>query len=154
MQILHPFFLVIFLALIVLFLVNEKLKESDVKYALIFVGFLMIIGAGGRDWVGADYPAYRGMYYEAFPLYTTYSDIFDKALFRPNSMEIEWAYVLLNKLIFEFQLPFFVVTMIMAGTSISLQFSTFRKFSPAPFMSILFYFIPIYFISESGQILK
>jgi len=132
-------------------MLEERLSDSAKKYALIFLGIALVIGAGGRDWVGADYPVYRRMYFEGFPFHTTYLDVWNKALFRPNSMEIEWLFVFINKIFFDFQMPFFMITMIMAIGSIWLQFSTFRKYSAAPLLSLLFYFMPIYFFSDCGQ---
>ena len=48
---------------------------------IIFVGFSLIILAGFRYFVGADYPIYRNLY-SGFSLYTDYSDVFKKATFQ------------------------------------------------------------------------
>lgn len=151
MHLLHPIFLIIFLAMILLFFTEEKLSDSAQKYSMIFIGILLVIGAGGRDWVGADFPVYYRMYFDGFPNFTTYADVWHKATFQPNSMEIEWLYVLLNKIFYDLRMPFFMITMVMIIGSVWLQFSTFRKYSAAPMLSLLFYFMPLYFFADCGQ---
>ena len=151
MHLLHPIYLIIFGILLVAFGMGDRISRVDSKKILFFVAALMIIMAGGRQDVGADFPVYSRMYYIGFPNYTTYADVLDKALFRPNSMEIEWLYVLLNKVMFDFGMPFFVVTFIMATGSVLLQLNTFNKFSELPVLSMLFYFMAIYFFTDSGQ---
>lgn len=151
MHLLHPIYLIIFGILLVVFAMGDRIARPDAKKILFVVAALMIVMAGGRQDVGADFPVYSRMYYIGFPNYTTYGDIWDKALFRPNSMEIEWLYVLLNKLLFDFGMPFFVVTFIMATGSVLLQLNTFNNFSELPVLSMLFYFMAIYFFTDSGQ---
>lgn len=151
MDILHPIYIFIFIVLLVTFLISDTLPQKQTNSILWFCAVLMIIACGGRDWVGADYPVYREMYEVGFPLYTSYSDVLDKALFRPNAMDIEWAFVLLNKLVFDFGLTFYTMTFIMAGVSITLQLKTFLKYSAVPVLSFLFYYMATYFFTESGQ---
>ncbi len=151
MHLLHPIYLVIFAILLAVFAINNNLQKSDTNKILIFVAVLMIIAAGGRQNVGADFPVYSKMYYFGFPNYTTYLDVWNKATFQPNSMEIEWLYVLINKIFFDFGFPFFVITFIMVISSVSLQLNTFLKYSEMPVLSMLFYFMAIYFFTDSGQ---
>lgn len=151
MSFLHPIFLVIFGLLLFLLIKGEEVDKKNSKLFLLFVCFLMIIGAGGRYYVGADYPVYKHMYEESLPLYTSYKDVFDKALFRPNSMEIEWLFVLINKILFDFGLSFHVLTFLLATISITLLYKTFTKYSTFPALSFLFYFMAIYFYSDAGQ---
>ena len=66
----------------------------------------MVIAVGFRINVGADYPVYK-MLFRDFSIYVNYGDVWDKAVFRPNTVEIEWIFVLLNKIIFDFGLPFY-----------------------------------------------
>lgn len=118
---------------------------------LYFCAFLMIIAAGFRTDVGADYPVYNRLYWLGFPNYTTYLDVWKKATFQPNTMEIEWLYVLLNKIFYDVGLPFFMITLVMAFSSVSLQLNSFLKFSELPVLSMLSYFMAIYFFTDSGQ---
>lgn len=154
MSFLHPIFTIPFIFMLVAWYkdLNHEISDKDKKNLIIFFAIVLIIGAGFRYYVGADYPVYASLYNSAFPIYTTYQDIIDKALFRPNSMEIEWIFVLINKILFDFGMPFYALTFVIAMISISLQFSTFYKFSYSPFFSILFYFIPLYFFADAGQI--
>lgn len=151
MHLLHPIFLVIFIILLIVFLISDRLNDKDMKRILWFLAVVMILLAGGRNWVGADYPVYFNMYNVGFPQYTTYEDVFRKATFQPNSMEIEWLFVLLNKLCFDLGFPFFVVTFITATVAISLLVSSFIKYSPLAAYSLLSYFMATYFFTENGQ---
>ncbi|MGC4128918.1 MAG: EpsG family protein [Bergeyella sp.] len=151
MHLLHPVFLVIFAILLIIFMIGENLNEKNTKYTLWFIAIVMIILAGGRNWVGADYPVYFKMYNLGFPQYTTYEDVFRKATFQPNTMEIEWLFVLLYKVCFDVGLPFFVVTFITAAVAISLLVSSFIKYSPYAAFSLLSYFMATYFFTENGQ---
>lgn len=150
MPILHPIFISIFL-----FLAAASYWEVFVgkKKQSIFVwvaALLIIIAIGFRINVGADYPVYK-MLFSGFAIYTTYGDVLDKALFRPNSEEIEWIFVLINKLVFDFGFPFYIVTFIMAVITISLKFSAIYKNVAFPTFALLFYFMPIMFFEDSGQ---
>ncbi len=151
MHILHPIYLIIFAILLLTFLVSRNLEPNEGKRFVIFSAILMIIMAGGRQDVGADFPVYSRMYYIGFPNYTTYADVWRKATFQPNTMEIEWIYVLINKVFFELRFPFFFITFLMVILSISLQFDTFFRYSEIPVLSALFYFMAIYFFTDSGQ---
>ncbi|WP_162989945.1 EpsG family protein [Chryseobacterium sp. 6424] len=111
---------------------------------------LIILAVGLRIDVGADYPVYR-MLFSGFAIYTTYGDVLDKALFRPNTEEIEWIFVLINKLVFDFGLPFYIVTLVMAMITVSLKFTTIYKNVAFPALAIMFYFMPIMFFEDSGQ---
>ena len=113
-------------------------------------GILVIIAIGFRINVGADYPVYK-MLFSGFAIYTTYGDVFNKALFRQNTEEIEWIFVLINKLIFDFGLPFYIVTFVMALITITLKFTTIYKNVAFPTFALLFYFMPIMFFEDSGQ---
>lgn len=151
MNFLHPIFLVIFAMLFYVFIKGEDLGLKNTKFYLFLICILLIIGAGGRYFVGADYPVYKSMYETGFPLYTTYGDIWDKATFQPNTMEIEWLFVLINKIVFDLGFPYYVLTFILATISITLLYQAFTNNSPFPALSFLFYFMAIYFYSDCGQ---
>jgi hypothetical protein len=127
------------------------MKESDYDSVFIFCIITLIIAAGGRHDVGADYPIYKSMYQYGFSIYTTYNDVWHKATFQPNSMEIEWLYVLINKIFFDLGLPYYFVTFFMATTSLLIVRKMINKYSYFRTYSFLFYFFPIYFIAECGQ---
>ena len=135
----------------ILFFKGDELGLKDTKNILKFVCLVLIIAAGGRYFVGADYPVYKGMYEQGFPLYTTYADVWAKATFQPNEMEIEWAYVLINKVLYDLGMPYFVVTFVLASIAITLIYKMITNYSYYPGFSFLFYFIPIYFVAECGQ---
>lgn len=112
---------------------------------------LMIIAVGFRnDGVGADYIIYRKLF-GRFGIYTSYQDVWDKALFRPNEEEIEWIYILINKVIFDFGLPFYFVTLVMAMISITIKFLVIKKNVVLPTLAVFFYFLPTMFFDDSGQ---
>lgn len=154
MSFLHPIFSIPFIFMLIAWYkdLNGEIAEKDKRNLIIFFAVILIIGSGFRYNAGADYPVYKNLYDAAFPLYTTYQDVLDKAFFRENSMEIEWLFVLINKILFDFGLPFYALTFVIVTISISLQFSTFYKLSYSPFFTLLFYFMPLYFYADAGQI--
>lgn len=151
MAIFHPIFIFAFVLIIIASYLEQSQPIKNKKGLIAFIALILIIAAGGRTDVGADFPIYRQLYQTAFPLYTNYGDVWDKMTFQPNSMEIEWLFVLVNKILFDMGMPFYYVTFFVAIVSISLQFDTFYKYSALPMFSILFYFMPSFFFSESGQ---
>lgn len=150
MPILHPIFIVIFLFL--LFASYYEIFRAEQKQPLfIFIAAaLIILAIGFRIDVGADYPVYRSLF-SGFALYTTYGDVFDKAMLRENAEQIEWIFVLLNKLIFDLGLPFYVVTLVMAIITVTLKFTTIYRNVAFPMLAVFFYFMPIMFFEDSGQ---
>lgn len=127
------------------------MNPKDSKRLLLGAIIVMIIAAGGRYHVGADFPIYKNMYEEGFPLYTTYADVWDKATFQPNSMELEWAFVLLNKILYDLGLPFYALTFVMATLALTILYKVLTKYSSFPGVSFIFYYLPLYFIVECGQ---
>lgn len=150
MPILHPIFIAIFLFLA--YASYQEIFKLEKKQSIFvwIAGVLIIIAVGFRIDVGADYPVYK-MLFPGFSLYTDYGDVWDKALFRPNTEEIEWIFVLLNKIIFDLGMPFHIVTFVMAFITVSLKFNSIYKDVAFPALAILFYFMPIMFFEDSGQ---
>ena len=130
---------------------SEVFRSERKQPLFMFIAaVLIIIAVGFRIDVGADYPVYRTLF-AGFALYTDYSDLYDKALFRPSKEEIEWLFVLINKLVFDLAMPFHMVTFIMAIITVSLKFTTIYKNVAYPALAALFYFMPIMFFEDSGQ---
>lgn len=150
MPILHPIFMLIFVFLAVASYMEIFRLEKKQSVFVWIAALLIILAVGLRIDVGADYPVYR-MLFSGFAIYTTYGDVLDKALFRPNTEEIEWIFVLINKLVFDFGLPFYIVTLVMAIITVSLKFTTIYKNVAFPALAIMFYFMPIMFFEDSGQ---
>ncbi len=150
MPILHPIFIFIFLFLaIASYWEIFKLEKKQSIFVWI-AGIAVVIAVGFRIDVGADYPVYR-ILFSGFAMYTTYGDVFDKAIFKSNAEEIEWFFVFINKLIFDVGLPFHYVTLVMAIITVSLKFSTIYKNVAFPTLALMFYFMPIMFFEDSGQ---
>lgn len=153
---LHPLFTIAFgfMILYSFFEINKDVNNRDEKNPLvvIFLAFFLIILSGLRKNVGADYPVYRDMYQFYFPSFVSYGDIFPKLYFGKSNVEIEWLYAIMNKLLFDFtRAPFYILTLIIAIISLSIKSTFFYKNSAAPIFSFLMFFIPGYFISDSGQ---
>ncbi|CAI8920117.1 EpsG family protein [Chryseobacterium sp. IT-36CA2] len=148
---LHPIFLLPFILLLFLLLWEDSLKPKQTRYILLFVFFILFIAAGGRNNVGADFPIYKSMYNGGFTLYTTYQDIWKKATFQPNSMEIEWLYVLINRILYEAGFPFYTLTFLVAGLILFLTYKIMEKYSDYPSFSFLYFFMPVYFIITCGH---
>lgn len=151
MVFLHPVFTFLFVFMAVSSYLELYVLKKKTPFFLIIAGVLMIIFSGFRYFVGADYPIYRNLY-SGFSLYTTYNDVLDKALFIPTSEQIEWIYVLLNKILFDLGSPFYMVTFVMVLMSISLKFTTIYQNLAYPVLGAFMYFMPLYFFEDSGQI--
>lgn len=150
MPILHPIFIAIFLILFVGSYIQAYKSTQNRKLILWVVGILIVIAVGFRIDVGADYPVYRKLYAD-FALYVDYSDVFDKAVWRENKLDIEWMFVLINKIFFQLGLPFYFVTLIMVIITVSLKFSAIYENIEYTALAALFYFMPIMFFEDSGQ---
>lgn len=150
MPILHPIFIVIFLFLAFASYYEIFRLEKKQSIFVWIAGILMVIAVGFRINVGADYPVYRELF-SGFSLYVDYGDVWDKAFFRENKLDIEWIFVLLNKLIFELGFPFYIVTFVMALITITLKLNSIYRDVAFPALAMLFYFMPIIFFEDSGQ---
>ena len=84
MPILHPIFILIFLFLV--FASYWEIFQLEKKQSIFvwIAGLLIIVAVGFRLDAGADYPVYK-MLFSGFAIYTSYGDVLDKALFRPNT---------------------------------------------------------------------
>lgn len=150
MPILHPVFILIFVFLAGASYYEIFRLEKKQSIFMWIAGILIIFAVGFRIDVGADYPVYRRLYTD-FSIYVSYSDVFDKAFFRENQMEIEWLFVLINKIFFNFGFPFYMVTLVMAAIAVSLKFISIYENVAYPALGALFYFMPIMFFEDSGQ---
>ena len=144
MVFLHPAFTLLFIFLFFASLLELFQYKKKTPVFTIIAGVVLILLAGFRYYVGADYPAYKNLFV-GFSIYTDYSDVFNKAIFKKSAEEIEWIFVLINKIIFDLGMPFYIVTFVMALLTVSLKLSTIYKFSPLPALSTLFYFMPVFF---------
>ena len=131
----------------------EVYQGNVSKKWLWFLGGYLIILAGLRDDVGPDFGSYRGIY--------IYSDTKDyvSILFAalhlepPQTMELEWLFVLINKVLLNiFNAPFYMLTLVVATLAIFFKIEYVNDNTFYPFTFILFMFIPGFFIGESGQI--
>lgn len=121
------------------------------RYLYILGGYLIIL-AGFRNNVGADFGSYLGIYYWSSE--KDYWSIFMKALTLtpPNPVELEWGFVLINKIVREFQAPFFMLTFVVALLAVTIKNKFIEENTMYPFTFLLIFFIPGFFVGESGQI--
>lgn len=151
MAVLHPAFTILFVILILYSFQEVYGKEGKgSSFSIWLVAIIMIILSGLRGNVGADYPIYRSFYNLYFPT-IDYSELVNKMLMRKTNLDIEWMYVMLNKLVFSFGGPFQSFTFVSACITLGLKLWTFKKDSAYPVFSALLLFIPGYFIADSGH---
>ena len=152
MTFLHPVFTIVFVFLIFYSFVEVNRGDNNKTPKFIFwtIGAYMIVAVGYRKYVGADYPVYEGMYNQYFPM-VDFGILFDKMLFRETQVDVEWMYGLMNKLIFLTGVPFKEFTLITAIITISGKFSVYYKNTQYPIFAVLLFFIPGYFIADSGH---
>lgn len=149
---LHPLFTIVFVVMILYSFreINGDTRLS--KMIMIVLGVALILLAGLREYVGADYPVYREMYNLYFPAMVDYRELIDKALFRETVVEIEWLYAMINKLMFDISAAQFqYFTLVVSIILITVKFVTIFRNSEAPVFALLFYFIPVFFIADSGH---
>ena len=148
---LHPAFTALFI-LLILFSFQEVYRSEEKKSALAiwFIAVFMIVLVGFRGNVGADYPIYRSFYSLYFPT-VDYSQIVDRMFFRQSSIDIEWMYVLLNKWVFAFGGPFQTFTLVSAIITIGVKLRIYYQNSLYPIFTVLLFFIPGFFIADSGH---
>lgn len=151
MVFLHPVFTFLFVFMAVSSYLELYVLKKKTPIFLLISAVLLIVFSGFRYFVGADYPIYKNLY-SGFSLYTEYSDVWKKATFQPTSEQIEWIYVLLNKILFDMGMPFYMVTFIMVLMSVSLKFTTIYQNLALPVLGAMMYFMPLYFFEDSGQI--
>ena len=150
MPILHPVFMLIFVLLSVGSYYEIFRLEKKTSIFMWLSGIFIVLAVGLRLDVGADYPVYRQLYKD-FTVYVNFSDVFDKARFKENQLEIEWLFVLINKILFLFGLKFYFVTLVMAIIAVSLKFTSIYANVAYPALGALFYFMPVMFFEDSGQ---
>lgn len=151
MVFLHPVFTLLFVFMAVSSYVELYVLKKKTPIFLIIAAISLIILSGFRYFVGADYPIYKNLYVN-FPIYATYQDVWDKALFRPTSEQIEWIFVLINKVLFDMGMPFYMVTFVMVLMSVTLKFTTIYQNLALPILGAFMYFMPLFFFEDSGQI--
>lgn len=149
---LHPSLTLLFIFMIFASFVevNGDGYSKKNRFLLWIAGIGLIILGGLRNWVGADYPVYKSMYdywLQIAPL----QDVVDKLLFRDSKQEIEALYIILNKIVFAFSVPFHILTLIVAIIIVGLKMFVHSKNSPYPVFSLLLIFIPVFFTTDSGQ---
>ncbi|WP_333850631.1 EpsG family protein [Epilithonimonas sp.] len=152
MAFLHPIFTIIFVFLILYSFVEVNRDENSKTPKFIFwtIGIYMVIAIGYRRYVGADYPVYDSMYNQYFPT-IDYGQLVDKMLFRQSRIDVEWMYAMLNKWIYATGFPFKEFTLVSAIITIGGKLMVFYKDSKYPVFAILLFFIPGYFIADSGH---
>jgi len=151
MHLLHPYYLVPFLIILCLSFAEAYRDEKPSTKYLIPIAAWFILVVGFRD-AGPDYGSYKNIYLW-YSSHTHYTDIFRKALKLDSPLDMEWLYILINKLIFDVFLapPFYVVTFFLALISIPLNYINIKENSLYPYTTILLFFFPSFFIGENGQ---
>lgn len=150
MTLLHPYFFIAIIIMIVFSFQEVYSGKVDRKYLYYFGAYLIIIAGFRRD-VGADY----GSYWEIFNWSSTkeYWSIFLKALTLepPTPVELEWGYVFINKVVRDLGAPFHILTFVMAILAVTIKNKFVEENTMYPFTFLLLIFIPGFFIGESGQ---
>lgn len=148
---LHPSLTLLFIFLIFAsFMEVYGGSKKNNRLFLWIAGVGLIILGGLRDGAGADYPIYKSMYNYWLQLVEP-QDIISKMLFQESLVEIEPLYILLNKIVFIFGFPFYILTLIIAIIIIGLKMFVYGRNSPYPVFSFLLIFIPVFFTTDSGH---
>lgn len=142
---LHPFYyLLMFIMTIFSFIEFYENKKGNKKSYIIIV-IILILVTGLRIDQGADYPIYL-ILFKVSNVYLTWGQLLSF-----NNLGVESSYYIIAKIVGALGLPFFGLLLIYAALSLYLKASTFWKFSPYPFFSLLFYFMPTFFFEDNGQ---
>ena len=147
MVILHPYFDILFVIILILvFLEIEEIISDKNNVIPIILAAILIFFAGFRYYSGPDYTAYLDIFKESVTYFTSYENIIN------SSTTVEKGYLIINRFIGLQGLQFYWVTFIMAFCSITLKIKSFNDFSPYPILSIALFYSPIYFFEDVGQI--
>ncbi|SIP93364.1 transmembrane protein EpsG [Chryseobacterium sp. RU37D] len=152
MHLLHPYYIIALVVMLFFSFQEVYGKKVDNRY-LWGLGVYLIIIAGLRDSVGPDYGSYRSIYvYSDTKEYITF--LFTALhLDPPQPMEVEWLFVLINKVLINiFNAPFFMLTLVIAALAIFFKLKYIEENTFYPFTIMAMLFIPGFFIGESGQI--
>ena len=118
-------------------------SKARIKVPYIIISSLLIFLCGIRIAQGADYWPYYKLYM-GVNKYVKWENVFNA--------DIEVTYVLISKILGYFKMPFFVLLFIFGLISISLKTYSYYKYSPYPMLSLMYFFMPNYFFSDSGHI--
>lgn len=152
MSLLHPYYIIAMIYMLIFSVQEVFIGKVDKRWLWILGGYLIIL-AGLRDDVGPDFGSYKGIY--------IYSDTKDYVTFiysalhldPPQPMEVEWLYVLINKILLNvFDAPFYMLTLVIATLAIFFKLKYIEDNTFYPFTILVMLFIPGFFIGESGQI--
>lgn len=121
---------------------NYDIKPK-IKMPFICMIITLIFITGTRGDRGADYWPYVRFFIGA-NRYINWNQI--------SEAGIEPSFIIISKVLGSLHLPFFILLLIFATISITLRGLFYYKYSPYPFFSLLFYYMPTYFIQDSGQI--
>lgn len=150
MDILPLYFLVIFIVL--LFLTFQEYSGGYIDPKILYtICFFQIILIGLREDVGPDYGSYRAIF--DYSYIHDYSKIFLSNVPFVNSpkLGVEWLYILMNRVVLDLGLPFYVVTLLVAIISLILVYKFLINNSDYPTLLLLLGFIPGMLISTGGQ---
>lgn len=123
-------YFIVFTYLLVMALLDFVVKKDKV-YDYLYIGFALIIFyvAAFRG-MGNDYDGYAAIFYDIKDLRLV--DIFD-----PAQVYVEPLFAVLNILLGE--MPYQTVLVVMAAANVAILFPFFRKYSPYPYASLLFF---------------
>ncbi len=148
MVFLHPVFTITTLVLIG-YSFLEVYNNRSYKSVWVFI-WILVVMIGLRAWVGADYPIYLRSY-NFYGERVSYSDIFENALGRGDGLEMEWLYILLGKVLYLFDMPFFIFTLFVAVISITIKYRVFDKNVLYGALAMLLYLHPTLYTSDGGH---
>jgi len=142
---LHPvYYIILFVITFYSYIdINNNGIKARIKVPYIVISSIFIFLCGIRVAQGADYWPYYKLYM-SINKFVKWSDLFDA--------DVEVSYVLISKILGYFRMPFFALLFIYGLISISLKTYSYYKYSPYPMISLLYFFMPNYFFSDSGHI--
>ncbi len=143
-----PFLIPIFLILIGIFfdsLFGDSFKKP-LKIFFYFIIIYIIIIAGSRYKFGPDWPGYDACF-QLVKLYT--SDSLDNL---SKNTGFEKGYILFNLIFINLGFSYWTFNLFFAGISIFIKSQFMFKYSKFIFLSLLLYYIPLYFFEDMVQI--
>ncbi|MEC5394211.1 EpsG family protein [Bergeyella sp. RCAD1439] len=144
-SILHPYFTIAIIALIVISVMEFRSGPYSPKKQIWFVVAFLIVLAGFRNLM-IDDRAYKDMY-ALFGVNLPY----DISVLKENFYGIEWIYALYNKIIFSLGMPFSFLVFFTALMTVSIKCRFVSINSAYPALSFLLYMIPSYFTGDMAH---
>lgn len=142
----HPVYLIFYYLILTIAFFEVYRDRKSSKYFAIFFAVYLIFWATIKYNIGADYTTYLKIFFAI-----NKDNLFDYHTLW-ESDDVEPSFILICKIVGDLGLEFHWVLFFYGFVSIGLKTYMYYNHSPYPFVSLMLYFMPLYFFEDMGQI--